>query len=136
MERIINVHGKAGGKVESDEFPTYPQGHVYVVQQEAWMDDRVWHIYLQELLKYELVAENPSVTLADNLNLCANLEPLPLNLTSVCQPLDAGVMGPLKSKLRSLWLKEKPVVTAAEKRMMMIKRTITAWSSLSNDVIK
>ncbi|CAK4098742.1 unnamed protein product, partial [Aphanomyces euteiches] len=30
---LFIVNGKTGGKVESDEIPTYPQGHVYVVQE-------------------------------------------------------------------------------------------------------
>ncbi|KAG6953260.1 hypothetical protein JG687_00012491, partial [Phytophthora cactorum] len=56
----------------------------------------------------------------------------------VCQPLDVGVIGPLKAKLRSHWLleevAEKP--TAAEKRMTMIKRTIAMWEDVSEDIVK
>ncbi|KAH9151337.1 hypothetical protein AeRB84_006025, partial [Aphanomyces euteiches] len=115
---LFIVHGKPGGKIEADEIHSYPDGHVYAVQEEAWMDERAWQVYLQYLLKNELVAETPSVILADNLachvshasveticlDLCASLEALPPNSTSVCQPLDVGVMGPLKAKMRSLWL--------------------------------
>ncbi|RHY38650.1 hypothetical protein DYB30_011867 [Aphanomyces astaci] len=104
--------------------------------------------HLDELLKYELVG--PSVLLVDNLaahvsytsrrtvdeELYGFLEPLPPNTTSVFQPLDVGVMGPLKAKLRSLWLQEKPVKSAAEKRMKMIERTIKAWESLSESAVK
>ncbi|KAF0729844.1 hypothetical protein Ae201684_012627 [Aphanomyces euteiches] len=146
---LFIVNGKPGGRIEIDEVPSYPPGHVYAVQEEAWMDHRVWQIYLQELLKQELVPETPSVILVDNLSshvsqasvetvcfdLCASLKCLPPNSTSVCQPLDAGVIGPLKAKLRSLWLREKPVTTAREKRMMMIKRTIKAWNSLTEEVV-
>ncbi|KAH9131932.1 hypothetical protein AeRB84_021511, partial [Aphanomyces euteiches] len=146
---LFIVHGKPGGKIEADEIPSYPDGHVYAVQEEAWMDERVWQVYLQYLLKNELVAETPSVILADNLachvshasveticlDLCASLEALPPNSTSVCQPLDVGVMGPLKAKMRSLWLREAPVKTSAEKRGAMIKRTIKAWNSLTEDTI-
>lgn len=74
----------------------------------------IWHIYLRKLLKPELTG--PSVILLDNLDchvsqeaehivageLFGALSPLPPNSTSVCQPLDVGVMGPLKAKLRSL----------------------------------
>ncbi|RHY55266.1 hypothetical protein DYB30_008128 [Aphanomyces astaci] len=64
------------------------------------------------------------------------LEPLPPNCTSVCQPLDVGVMGPFKKLLRTLWLEETPVVTAGEKRLAMIKRSIKAWDRISADAIK
>ncbi|RHY14123.1 hypothetical protein DYB32_010874 [Aphanomyces invadans] len=144
---LFIVKGAPGGPIEQNEVPLYPPGHVYVVQKKAWMDTRVWELYLTELLKFEI--RGPSVIVADNLDchvskasydnvssqLFSVLEPLPKNSTSVCQPLDVGVMGPLKSKLRSKWLREAPVVTAAEKRMAMIKRTIEAWDEMSSDLI-
>ncbi|RHZ04941.1 hypothetical protein DYB26_010768 [Aphanomyces astaci] len=145
---LLIVRGQTGGPIETDEVPTYPDGHVYTVQETAWMDESVWVYHLKELLKYELVG--PSVLLVDNLaahvsytsrrtvdeELYGFLEPLPPNTTSVFQPLDVGVMGPLKAKLRSLWLQEKPVKSAAEKRMKMIERTIKAWESLSESAVK
>ncbi|RQM30416.1 hypothetical protein B5M09_013721 [Aphanomyces astaci] len=105
-------------------------------------------MYLTELLKFEIT--RPTVILADNLGshvsessvdtvsteLFGILAPLPKNSTSECQPLDVGVMGPLKSKLRKKWLTEKPVVTAAEKRLAMIQRTIQAWEEMSCDLIR
>ncbi|RHY85252.1 hypothetical protein DYB35_014040 [Aphanomyces astaci] len=41
-----------------------------------------------------------------------------------------GVMGPFKKLLRTLWLEEKPVTTAAEKRLAMIKRSIATWERI------
>lgn len=84
------------------------------------MDARVWREYLREVVLPEL--EGPSAILVDNLDshvsvesseivsgeLYASLCPLPPNCTSVVQPLDVGVMGPLKQVMRSLWLSEKP----------------------------
>ncbi|RHY46656.1 hypothetical protein DYB30_003180 [Aphanomyces astaci] len=142
---LFIVNGKPGGPIETNEVPTYPAGHVYVVQKEAWMDYRVWRI----CLTHKFVVETPSVILADNLvshvsnasvkticlDLCSSLQALPPNSPSVCQPLDVGVMGLLKAKMRSLWLRETPVSTAEEKRMMMIKRTIAAFGALGDDVI-
>jgi len=64
-----------------------------------------------------------------------DLMPLPPNSTSVTQPLDVGVMGPLKAKLRSLWLKETPVASAEDKRRCMIRRVIDAWDDIKSTTI-
>ncbi|KAH9129887.1 hypothetical protein AeMF1_000050 [Aphanomyces euteiches] len=145
---LFIVKGTPGGFIERQEVATYPRGHVYVVQENAWMDARVWAIYLREWLLYEITGS--SVILVDNLEchvseetvdivaselLCA-LEPLSKNCTSAIQPLDVGVMGPLKRRLRYMLLFEKPVFTAADKRMAMIKRTIKAWEEMSSDTVR
>lgn len=122
--------------------------HYYAVQENAWMDSNVWAKYVTKLLKYEI--DEPSVILLDNLechvseqseNIVAEelnsaVYPLPPNSTSKCQPLDVGDMGPLKSKLRSLWLREEiEMHTANEKRKGMILRTIAAWDSMKTETI-
>jgi hypothetical protein len=114
------------------------------------MTTQIWHRYLREVLKPELTS--PSVVLLDNLDchvsqeaeaivatelfslLCA----LPPNTTSVCQPLDVGVMGPLKAKLRSLWLEECSFehVSAAEKRVRTIARAIKVWDEISPETVR
>ncbi|OQR82274.1 hypothetical protein ACHHYP_20804, partial [Achlya hypogyna] len=118
-----DVHGKPGDPIETKELPKYPQGHHYVVQDDAWMDARVWQHYLHYVLQPQLDVEQPSVLLADNLkchvseeamevlctDLCCDFAPIPENSTGTCQALDAGVIGPLKAKLRTAWLKERPV---------------------------
>ncbi|POM64860.1 Hypothetical protein PHPALM_19561 [Phytophthora palmivora] len=100
--------------------------HFYTVQTKAWMDSRVWKFYLRTLLKQHITRS--SLLLVDNLEchvsgeseaimseeLKAVLQPLPKNATSVCQPLDVGVMGPLKAKLKSLWLFENSTATTAQ----------------------
>ena len=125
-----------------------PQGHVYRVQVNAWMDTNGWQYYISKLLRYECTG--PSVLLVDNLDChvsqaskdqvaeeaCCFLVPLPINSTAVCQPLDVGVMGPLKTKLRDKWLTEKEEAkSTAEKRLIMIKRTIKAWEELDTELI-
>ncbi|KAG2776141.1 hypothetical protein Pcac1_g13481 [Phytophthora cactorum] len=143
------VRGVPGGKIEENEIATCPKGHVYTVQKKAWMDARVWHFYILE----------GSVLLVDNLNchvsdesemivkkeLHSILQALPKNSTSVCQSLDVGIMGPLKAKLKELWLAERPPPlkpgekrkkkTAADKRLETIKRAITAWESLDPETV-
>ncbi|RHY64913.1 hypothetical protein DYB38_006220 [Aphanomyces astaci] len=150
MPLLLIVKGQPGGDIETEEIPTYPPGPFYAVQKTAYMNQRVWNMYLREVLKPEL--DCPSVLLADNLK-ChvskksykimrqemysgAFLQPLPANTTSVLQPLDVGVMGPFKSMCRTEWIKEGKVVTAAEKRLAMIKRAIKVWNDMKEDTIR
>ncbi|KAF0705748.1 hypothetical protein AaE_014381 [Aphanomyces astaci] len=149
---LFIVKGKPGGTIDTSELPTYPPGHVYAVQESAWMDDRVWDIYLDELLAAHV--EDSSVLLVDNLachvsdksydkvaeTMFSVLEPLPPNSTSRCQPLDVGVMGPLKAMLKTAWLLEDDerngdILTAQEKRLATVKRTIKVWDRISTDTI-
>ncbi|KAG6950278.1 hypothetical protein JG687_00014352 [Phytophthora cactorum] len=45
-------------------------------------------------------------------------------------------MGPLKSKLRALWLEETDkAMGAREKRVVTIKRTIQAWESINTSTV-
>jgi hypothetical protein len=116
----------------------------------CWMTTEIWHHYLRNVLKPEITG--PSVLLLDNLDchvsqaaeeivateLFSSLCALPPNTTSICQPLDVGVMGPLKAKLRSLWLEECSFehVSAAEKRVRMITRTIKVWDEISKETVR
>ncbi|KAG3073282.1 hypothetical protein PI124_g20853 [Phytophthora idaei] len=121
------------------------------------MDARVWHFYLRSLLVQHIL--EGSVLLVDTLDchvsdesetivkkeLHSIQQALPKNSTSVCQPLDVGIMGPLKAKLKELWLTERPPPlkpgekrknkTAADKRLETIKRAIKAWESLDPETV-
>ncbi|KAJ0392002.1 hypothetical protein P43SY_003546 [Pythium insidiosum] len=145
---LFILKGELGGSIDMKELATYTKGHFYTVQTNAWMDNVGWEFYVKDLLQYEI--SEPSVILLDNfdshvsdegVDLVARVTnslvcPLPANATSVCQPLDVGVMGPLKSKLRALWLAEpKPAKTAAAKRRAMIMRTIAAWDEITEDTV-
>ncbi|KAG3161856.1 hypothetical protein PC128_g20722 [Phytophthora cactorum] len=145
---LFIVRGEPNETIERDELPTYPKGHIYTVQKKAWMDSRVWRFYLRSLLQWHI--SEPSILLVDNLEcqvsdeaeaivageLVSVLQPLPKNSTSVCQHLDVGVMGPLKAKLKALWLVEKTTATtASEKRLATIKRTIKAWGSIEPETV-
>lgn len=142
------VKGKPGGPIERKELPTYPKGHHYAVQENAWMDEVVWKQCVKTCLAPEI--EGPTVLLLDNFEAhvsdvgqavvvdesCCSVCPVPANATSVCQPLDVGVMGPLKAALRTNWLRETTrATTATEKRMAMILRTIKSYESLSTDLV-
>nr|CCA14108.1 conserved hypothetical protein [Albugo laibachii Nc14] len=121
------VKGTPGGYIKKKELLSYPKGHVYRVQVNAWMDTNGWQYYISKLLRYK--SNGPSVLLVDNLDChvsqaskdqvaeeaCCFLVPLPINSTAVCQPLDVGVMGPLKAKLRAMWLTEEKEAKSAAK---------------------
>ncbi|RHY24657.1 hypothetical protein DYB32_008746 [Aphanomyces invadans] len=94
---LFAIRGASGGRIETNEFPTFPSGHFYAMQNKAWMDDDVWKTYLRTLLLPMLV--EPSVFLLDtfvrhvseesyrivNEELSSHLVALPANATSVCQ---------------------------------------------------
>ncbi|KAF0712223.1 hypothetical protein AaE_012083, partial [Aphanomyces astaci] len=58
------VKGQSGGTINKWELPTYPVGHWYAVQANAWMDERVWMMYLDNLADHLL---DVSVLFVDNL---------------------------------------------------------------------
>ncbi|RQM31334.1 hypothetical protein B5M09_009991 [Aphanomyces astaci] len=150
MPLLLIVKGRPGGDIATKEVPTYPAGPVYAVQKTAYMNQRVWNMYLREVLKPEL--DCPSVLLTDNLKYHlskksykimqdelysgAFLQPLSANTTSVQQPLDVGVMGPFKQMCHTEWIKEGKVVTATAKRLVMIKRAIKVWDGMKEDTVR
>ncbi|RHY20095.1 hypothetical protein DYB36_010837 [Aphanomyces astaci] len=123
---LFILKGTPGGVIERQELGTYPPGHFYVVQSNAWMDESVWSMYLDEVLAP--CVDDASCSVAETH--FSVVEPLPPNSTSRCQPLDVGVMGPLKAMLKTAWLLEEDnrsgdeIFTAQEKRLAMVKRTI------------
>ncbi|ETL48097.1 hypothetical protein L916_02252, partial [Phytophthora nicotianae] len=51
-------------------------------------------------------------------------------------PLDVGIMGPLKAKLKALWLFESTTATTAkEQHLATIKCAISAWESIAADTV-
>ncbi|RHZ37096.1 hypothetical protein DYB26_014434 [Aphanomyces astaci] len=95
LPMLFVIYGASGGRIEKNEFPTFPAGHVYAMQNKTWMDDDVWKTYLRSLLLPMFV--EPSVLLLNNLfsdesywivneELSTHLIALPANATSVGQP--------------------------------------------------
>jgi hypothetical protein len=58
------VNENPGGRIEMRELASYPKGHYYAVHENAWMDARVWQIYVRGCLAPAI--ESPSVLLVDN----------------------------------------------------------------------
>ncbi|KAH9112489.1 hypothetical protein AeMF1_013161 [Aphanomyces euteiches] len=61
---LFVVKGKPGGFIDVNEFMTYPAGHFYAVQKNAWIDGDGWNFYLDTILRPEIV--RPSLILIDN----------------------------------------------------------------------
>ncbi|KAH9064923.1 hypothetical protein Ae201684P_003702 [Aphanomyces euteiches] len=63
---LFIVKGLPGGVIESRELQAYPAPHAYAVGQEnAWMNDRVWCLYMRQVLTSSV--HDSSVLLVDNL---------------------------------------------------------------------
>ncbi|KAH9132617.1 hypothetical protein LEN26_007349 [Aphanomyces euteiches] len=67
---LFIVKGLPGGVIESRELQAYSAPHAYAVGQEnAWMNDRVWCLYMRQVLTSSV--HDSSVLLVDNLE-CHN----------------------------------------------------------------
>ncbi|ETV83034.1 hypothetical protein H257_04777 [Aphanomyces astaci] len=62
---LFIIKGAIGGRIEASEFPIFPGGHSYVVQEKAWMGDRVRKSYLRTVLHDDI--EEASVILVAHL---------------------------------------------------------------------
>ncbi|RHY33660.1 hypothetical protein DYB34_010336 [Aphanomyces astaci] len=117
---------------ETNEFPTFPRGHHYAMQDNGCGNS----ICLMRLARpsknlkwFECHVSDESYKIMHE-ELGSHLCALPPNATSVCQPLDVGVMAPFKRNLRNLWLYEEKLEgdvdegpyspTARQKRMAMV----------------
>jgi len=49
---LFIIKGRDGGYLERNEIPSYPEGHLYAVQENAWMYNVTWKMYILELLRY------------------------------------------------------------------------------------
>ncbi|OWY93626.1 hypothetical protein PHMEG_00036906 [Phytophthora megakarya] len=101
---------------------------------------------VRKLLKFEI--DDPSVLIVDNFECHVSEEgqgvvadganamvvPFPPNSMAVCQPLDVGVMGPLKAKIRNSSGRSIGG-TAKETRHRAINSTIVVWNSLKSRTI-
>ncbi|OWZ15514.1 LOW QUALITY PROTEIN: hypothetical protein PHMEG_00010832 [Phytophthora megakarya] len=106
LPNLFILRGMPGGTVDTDELPTYPPGHVYTVQENGWGDVTKPGKTSWQRRRRQLYAR-----------------------TSVSQPLDVGVMGPLKKMLMAT-RKKSTTRTAKQKRLGAVMRTIRAWEDI------
>ncbi|RHY25891.1 hypothetical protein DYB32_008024 [Aphanomyces invadans] len=136
------IRGQVGGRIDTQEVPSYPAGHYYAMQSKAWMDSGVWQHYLW----WFLAVTGKSLLVLDNFE--SHVCPLLPNATSHCQPLDVSVMAPFKKHLRYLWIAEDLVSSDDDtdddwmsprsevKRITMIERAIQAWDLIIAEQVR
>ncbi|EEY62262.1 uncharacterized protein PITG_14187 [Phytophthora infestans T30-4] len=155
LRPVIIFKGKPGGRVE-EEVRGISSRVVTAVQRNAWMDSRLWlETFVEDSWGCFMSSTHPGPMALYVDNLQCHLVPLPKNTTSVLQPLDVGVMGPFKQKLRAITLvfelgavapsghlplRERLLaierMSALEKRKRLVERVIAAWDAVSEDTIK
>ncbi len=111
--------GAPNGQLERNEFITYPGDIEYTCQGNAWMDERVMHLWMDRILKTYIDQAPPGIVplhLLDSYSchmmkstvnaiedLGVEVEHIPGGCTSLCQSVDVGVNKPFKSRIRKLW---------------------------------
>jgi hypothetical protein len=148
--RLVPPHfifkGKLGGDVE-EEVRSFcdPETATCAVQSNAWFDEASMFDWIEQVWRHEVIG--PTVLLLDSLKVHksdAVKEALtdmgtyamyvPGGTTSVSQPLDVGVMGPFKTRLRRLYVEMytgvTPPMTAYERRRDMFVRSFEACRGL------
>ena len=113
--------GKPNGRIVKHEFPTVPQGMIYACQDNAWIDERLMLMWVEMVLKpYVDTAPDNVVPIlfldsyhCHMMNLVVNaiqdlgveVEHIPGDCTSLCQPVDIGINKPFKAFLHKAWEK-------------------------------
>jgi transposase-like protein len=127
-----------------------PDTAAVTVQSSAWFDETVMLDWIEQVWRPEVTG--PTVLILDSLRVhklesvqraFAEMGTYPVYVpggaTSVAQPLDVGVMGPFKKKLRSLYVEMytgvSPPCTTHERRVDMFLRTLAAVNDISSHTV-
>ncbi|RQM27620.1 hypothetical protein B5M09_011037 [Aphanomyces astaci] len=111
---LFVIKGQPGGLLEKKELPTYDSYASVLL-----VDNVDCHVFEAS---YDKTAEA----------MFSVIEPLPQNSTSRCQPLDVGVMGPFKAKLKTERLLEDTAserISSHDQWIEMCETKILSWVS-------
>ena len=146
---LLVFKGAPNGRIERNEFVTYPDDIEYACQSNAWMDERVMHIWIDRILKPYIDQAPPGIVpllLLDSYRchmmkstvnaiegLGVEVEHIPGGCTSLCQPVDVGVNKPFKSRMRKLW-EEWMISTGLHQGKIdpPTRKHIAEWCSVSS----
>jgi len=112
--------GKPGGRIEKNEFKTHPNGHFYKCQENAWMDEEMMIAWVKDVLApyvamapdhvvpilildmYQCYMMSSVVQMIQELGV--EVQHIPGECTSLCQPVDVGFNKPFKDRMRRQWI--------------------------------
>jgi hypothetical protein len=145
---LLVFKGSPTGRIQRNEFGTFPADIAYACQGNAWMDEQVMHLWIDRILKPYVSQTPPGIVpllLLDSYRchmmksivnaieeLGVEVEHIPGGCTALCQPVDIGVNKPFKSRLRRLW-EEWMIRTGLHEGKLdpPTRRHIAEWCSFS-----
>lgn len=117
---LVLFKGSANGRISKNKFPTFPKEILYACQHNAWMDEQVMLVWVEQILKPNISTAPPGIVpilLLDSYrchmmqsvvraieDLGCEVDHIPGGCTSLCQPVDVGVnTKPLKTRMKQKW---------------------------------
>ena len=61
LKPMLIFKGQANGRIERSEFQTYPENCVYAMQPKAWMDEKMMHTWIDDVLIPWKQTRNPVI---------------------------------------------------------------------------
>jgi hypothetical protein len=119
LKPLLVFKGARNGRIVQREFPTFPNDMLYSCQPNAWMDEEVMLLWVEQVLgPYVATAPDGVVPILflDSYrchmmasvvtkiqDLGVEVENIPGGCTGLCQPVDVGVNKPFKNRIREQW---------------------------------
>jgi hypothetical protein len=107
LKPMLIFKGQANGRIECYEFPTYLVNYIYAMQPNAWMDEKMMHKWIDDVLIPWKQTRNPvagSLLILDayRMNMMSSIvnhiqslgvevQHKPAGCTYLCQPVDVGI---------------------------------------------
>jgi hypothetical protein len=119
LKPMLIFKGQANGRIERNEFQTYPENCVYAMQPKAWMDEKMMHKWIDDVLIPWKQTRNPVVvpllildayrvhmmgSIVNRIqSLGIEVQHIPAGCTYLCQPVDIGINRPIKKAMMEQW---------------------------------
>jgi hypothetical protein len=152
---LIVMKGKAGGSIER-ELKDFPTSCKFIVQDNAWTDERVMLFWVDNVLrpyvqtapagivpyllldKYKCHYQGSVANAIEDLGVEWDI--IPGGCTSLVQPIDVGIGKPWKYRMRNrmeewVMMQTTDRVKPKEARLLIANWAADAWDRLPNDVV-